>query len=193
MCYQLFTLLPKAGKHKIRLIMADDEVPSTSKRGRPSFADSSATCSAPFPSDKCLFCDKQHIQVNRKKQILVKCVTPTAEESIKTAAEAKGHEKILCKVRGQDLQARETWYHNCCRRNYTRDIGERHVTHTDSESSQSQAAHNAAFKYISKYIEGRIHRKIVHDSGKVSNIHVRKLLEILQRQFQSLQIERQTL
>ena len=104
MCYQLFTLLPKAGKHKIRLITADDEVPSTSKWGRPYFADSSATCSAPFPSDKCLFCDKQHIQVNRKKQILVKCVTPTAEESIKTAAEAKGDEKILCKVRGSSCK-----------------------------------------------------------------------------------------
>ena len=87
-CYQLFTLLPKAGKRKISLTVADDQVPSTSKRGRPSFTASSATRSALFPSDK------QYIQVNRKKQILVRCVTPTAEESIKTAAETKGDEKI---------------------------------------------------------------------------------------------------
>ena len=91
-----------------------------------------------FPSDNCLFCDKQYIQVNRKKQILVNCVTPKAVESIKTAAEAKGGEKILCKVRGQDLQTREAWYHNYCRRYYTRDIGERQVTQTMNPLSHRQ-------------------------------------------------------
>ena len=111
-CYQLFTLLPKADKRKISLSVVDDQVPSTSKRGRPSFTASSATCYALFPSDKCLFCDKQYIQVNRKKQILVRYVTQAAEESIKTAAETTSDEKILCKVRGQDLQAREAWYHS---------------------------------------------------------------------------------
>ena len=151
-CSQLFTLLPKAGKRKISLTAADDEVPSTSRGADPLSRHRQPCVVRFFLLTKCLFCDKQYIQVYRKKQILVKCVT----QSIKTAAEAKDDEKILCKVHRQDLQAREAWYHNYCRRNYTRDIGERHVTHTDSESSQSQAAHNAAFKYISKYIEDHI-------------------------------------
>ena len=151
-CYQLFTLLPKAGKRKISATAADEEKPSTSKRGRPSSAASSATYSALFPADKCLFCDRKVVKLNQTKHTLVKCVTSTAEASIKAAAEAKGDEKLLCKVRDQDLIAREAWYHNCCRKNYTRST-KRHTTKEDSESSQEKAAHNAAFQHICRYME----------------------------------------
>ena len=94
----------------------------------------------------------------KKKQILVKCVTPTAEESIKTAAEAKGDEKILCKVRGQDLiitVAAEIFYSRYRRKTrYTH--RQRIMLHLNTSVS--------TFKYISK-ITG-------HVSGKVFDIHV---------------------
>ena len=62
---------------------------------------------------------------------------------------------MLCKVRDQDLRAREARYHNCCRREYTRS-STRHTGHKDSESTQSQAAHNDAFQFICSYIQEHI-------------------------------------
>ena len=79
-------------------------------------------------------------------------MTVVAEQSIKSAAQEKGDEEMLCKVHDQDLRAREAHYHNVCRRNYTRSK-KRHTSHEDSESSQLQTAHNAAFQYIISYVE----------------------------------------
>ena len=65
-------------------------------------------------------------------------------------------------------------------------------THDTYSTSLSLATYCAGGDLLCRslklVINGRKHRNIVHDSGKVSNIHVRKLPEILQRQ-----IERQTL
>ena len=149
-CYQLFILLPKPSKRKATSSMyPDDEAPSTSKKSK---RFSSASSTVLFPPDKCLFCDKDTMYVKRERHSLVTCMTIVAEQSIKSAAVEKDDEEILRKVRGQDLRAREARYHNHCRRNYTRNKT-RHLSHEDSESSQSQAAHNAAFQFIKSYIE----------------------------------------
>ena len=55
-----------------------------------------------------------------KRQSLIKCATKTASNSIFAAAEAKWNDALLCKIRGQDILAREVYYHGCCRREYTR-------------------------------------------------------------------------
>ena len=78
-----------------------------------------------------------------------------AEQSIKSADLEKDDEEILRKVRDPDWRAREARYHIICRRNYTRSQA-RHISHEDSESSQSQTAHNAAFQFIKGYIEENI-------------------------------------
>ena len=46
-----------------------------------------------------------------KRQYLIKCVTKTASDSIFAAAEAKQDKTLLCKIRGQDIVAREAHYH----------------------------------------------------------------------------------
>ena len=59
-CYQLFTILPHASKQKATsCTVADDKLPSTSERSRPSSAASSASSTVLFPVDKCLFCMKR--------------------------------------------------------------------------------------------------------------------------------------
>ena len=152
-CYQLYILLPKPSKRKATNSMCpDDEAPSTSKKSK---RFSSASPTVLFPSDKCLFCDKDTMYVKRERHSLVTCMTIVAEQSIKSAALEKGDEKILRKVRGQDLRGREARYHNHCHRNYTRNKT-RHLSHEDSESSQSQAAHKAAFQFIRSNIEKHI-------------------------------------
>ena len=89
-CYQLFIRLPKASKRKATSSMCpDDEAPSTSKKSK---RVSSASSTALFPPDRCLFCDKDPMYVKREKHSLVTCMTIAAEQSIKTAALEKGDE-----------------------------------------------------------------------------------------------------
>ena len=47
-----------------------------------------------LPSNKYLFWNKQNLKVKGKRQVLVKCVTKTANASIKSAAEQKSDEGI---------------------------------------------------------------------------------------------------
>ena len=79
------------------------------------------------------------------------CKTETAEASIKCAAQETGDIEMLCKVRDQDLGEREARCHNCCHREYTRS-NRKHTANKDSESTQSQAAHNDAFQFSCGHI-----------------------------------------
>ena len=152
-CYQRFTNTYFMSR-KRSLESTSDPQPSTSKQTRrsASFIPSGGTL---FPSDKCLFCDKNVVKVKQVKHFLVKCETTTAENSIKAAAESRNDETMLCKIRGMDLIAREAHYHNHCRRNYTR-MDCRNPTFKTSETSQILDAHTEAFAYISSYIEQTI-------------------------------------
>lgn len=79
---------------------------------------SSFSSSVLFPPDKCIFCDKNVTKLKGNKQSLTKCVTKSAEVSIKLAAIEKSDAKLLCKVQDQDLVAREAMCnHNVFRRN----------------------------------------------------------------------------
>ena len=87
-----------------------------------------------------------------KRQVLVKCVTKTADAFIKSAAEQRGDEVMLCRIRDIDLVARETHYHNHCRRAYTRNQV-RHSGSADSETAAVLEAHQKAFELLSHYIQ----------------------------------------
>ena len=50
---------------------------------------------------------------------LVKCMTKTAEDSVKEATKTKQDQHILLKVQDTDLAAREAHYHATCQRDYT--------------------------------------------------------------------------
>lgn len=68
-------------------------------------------------------CGKESKFLKRKtgtREKLTKCLTKTAEASIKEAAEAQQDEKLLCIIRDAYLIAREARYHNSCQCDYTR-------------------------------------------------------------------------
>ena len=58
-------------------------------------------------------------QGNNILKTLVKCMTKTAEDSVKEAVTRKQDQRILLKVQDTDLAAREAHYYATCRRDYT--------------------------------------------------------------------------
>ena len=70
-----------------------------------------------MPADRCLFCHKSRLRKSGKGEHLFKCVTKTAEDVIKGAAETKQDGDILLKIQGIDLVAKEAHYHASFRKN----------------------------------------------------------------------------
>ena len=104
-CYQRFTNMSKIMKRKKEAPITSSEFGDSSvKRFRVS-QHSASTPSRLLPAEKCLFCDKGRVRKSGKEKHLVKCVTKTAEESIKRAAETKQDEVILLKIKDIDLVA----------------------------------------------------------------------------------------
>ena len=70
-----------------------------------------------YPSDECIVCGKGVKWIVRKcKEVcernkLVKCVTKTAEDSIKQSAMLMDDENMLRKIAGEDLVAKEAHYY----------------------------------------------------------------------------------
>ena len=74
---------------------------------------------------RLLFSFQEFVKIKGKKQSLTKCITKTAEQSIKEVAERRNDEALLPIVSGVDLLAREAHYHNSCRRAFTRNVNRR--------------------------------------------------------------------
>ena len=49
-----------------------------------------------------------------KPEPLTKCMSPSAENAIKFAAQKKQDENVLLIVDGEDLKAKEAHYHHSC-------------------------------------------------------------------------------
>ncbi|GFS21870.1 hypothetical protein ElyMa_003349200 [Elysia marginata] len=106
-------------------------------------------------------------KASKQRDNLVKCVTTTAEASIKEAVHRKADSKLKGLVENVDLIAREAWYHESCRKAYTRKE-ERHTPkygskeeRTEAESRKSvqsaeEEAHLKAFQHLCKYVEEHI-------------------------------------
>ena len=71
---------------------------------------------------------------------LVKCMTKTAEDSVKEATKRKQDQHILLKVQGTDLAAREAHYHATCRKDYTREDDRHQETIKDIKTIKEQAS-----------------------------------------------------
>ena len=88
---------------------------------------------------------------------LVKCMTKTAEDSVKEAVTRKQDQHILLKVQDTDLAAREARYHATCRRDYTREDDKHQETIKDTKTIEEQASNKTiCFRYIVQYIMRRI-------------------------------------
>ena len=88
---------------------------------------------------------------------LVKCMTKTAEDSVKDATKRKQDQHILLKVQDTDLAAREAHYHATCRRDFTREDDKNQETTKDTKSIEELASSKTKyFQYIVQYVMGRI-------------------------------------
>ena len=80
---------------------------------------------------------------------LVKCMTKTAEDSVKEAVTRKQDQHILLKVQDTDLAAREAHYHATCRRDYTREDDRHQETINNTKTTEEQASNKTIyFQYI---------------------------------------------
>ena len=90
-------------------------------------------------------------------KILVKCMTKTAEDSVKEATKRKQDQPILLKVQDTDLAAGEAHYNATCRRNYTLEDDRHQETVKDAKTIEEQASNKTVyFQYIVEYVMGRI-------------------------------------
>ena len=157
-CYQRFTNVSRIMKRKKEAPNTSSEFGESSVKRRRVSQHSASTPSRLLPADKCLFCDKGRIRKSGKEEHLVKCVTKTAEESIKRAAETKQDEFILLKIKDIDLVAKEAHYHASCRKSYTRSEERHDVPKKEELGGQAdvEAAHKAAFENLCEHVNASI-------------------------------------
>jgi len=111
---------------------------------------------------ECIFCSKSRKRVRGEREVLVKCLTESAESAIKECAAEKGDFQLLGKIDGVDLRAREAQYHESCRREYTRRQDRLHhakpsvATDRSDVSCGWKSAYNDAFDYICEYVSTTI-------------------------------------
>ena len=160
-CYQQFTNISYLKRKIENDNSASSEQSTVAKSKRRSLNQSSV--SALFPSDRCIFCDKDTIKHRGAKQYLVKCVTKIAEESIKRSAESKHDFEMLSRVRDVDLVAREAHYHSTCRKAYTRPPDNRGKS-IDPKADATTEHHREAFDYLSEHIERNVITSYVVES-----------------------------
>ena len=96
-------------------------------------------------------------QGNSLLKTLVKCVSKTAEDSVKEASKRKQGQHILLKVQNTELAAWEAHHHATCRRDYTWEDDRRQETIKDTKTIQEQASKKTIyFQDIVQYVTGRI-------------------------------------
>ena len=92
-------------------------------------------------------------------KILVKCMTKTAEDSVKAATKRKQDQHILLKVHDTDLAAREAHYHATCRRDYTREDDRYQQTIKDTQTIEELASNQIIYvQYTVQYVMGNSFR-----------------------------------
>ncbi|GFR67508.1 hypothetical protein ElyMa_001999400 [Elysia marginata] len=147
-CYQTYTNLRQQKKRK-----ADETDDHSSRKRRTSDFHGTAL----LPNDQCLFCQRKNKYVKRKQDVLVKCITETAKNSIMNAAEKKTVSRVLGITETSCLIAREAHYHDSCRRDYTRNISHTALpSSSDDTQSKLEASHSKAFQYICDYVQKHI-------------------------------------
>ena len=63
------------------------------------------------PKDEFQLCESSSKRTHGKKEKLIKCVTKSADQSIRAAAQRKQDRRLLGKILNGDLIAREAHYH----------------------------------------------------------------------------------
>ena len=151
-CYKRFTM------NLDRLKPLTDEPQPSSSRTRDHRSSSDHVLFAP----DCIFCNSE-----KRKKIKVKGGYTTEGMSmfdkdggstVLDVAERKKDEKLLRRIRGQDLFACEAKYHRSCRSAYIQDPSKwRSLNEVEKESQEAmEKAHNIAFNTVCKVVDEEV-------------------------------------
>ena len=160
-CYKNFTNRPTSRLRKRKRSEAVEEectprgAASRPKRRKP--AEAAVGCPL-LPDNECVICLCRRKKKCGQEERLVKCMTKTAEKSIKCGAEEKKRMNLVHRLQDVDLCAQEAYYHESCRKDLTCSDDRR--PHRKSEDYPSnvklQAAHDAAFSHLANYVNKSI-------------------------------------
>ena len=150
-CYRNFTSISMplcSGKSKIldgksQLLRSDNnETPCTSSTG--------------VLSKVCLFCDHNIRRTGTgKRESLGDCQTLDSVNAIKNAAKILKDDRILSKIAGIDMIAKEARYHHSCKRLFIRRADKLGVQ-SSTCLTENNRPHNEAFTTLQKHIEHTI-------------------------------------
>ena len=114
-----------------------------------------------FPT-VCLFCEKKDKKISGKRETLHQIETIEFQEILLKEAQIAQDDKLIRKILGVDLVAKEGRYHNSCRKAYsyqavviTRRLSEQSQKAT-SNSQRISAIRKNAFDSTTSYIEAHI-------------------------------------
>ncbi|XP_028395413.1 uncharacterized protein LOC114519473 [Dendronephthya gigantea] len=174
-CYQLFTNKKNLKSSKKRSSQFVDEsnesIPRKKTRLSQDTTSQIVKGTVPLFGKKCIICQKEKYKKDSrtgayKPEPLTKCMSPSAENAVKVAAQKKQDENVLLIVEGEDLIAKEAQYHHSCFRTFT---------YIPVESKISTG--DAYLKFCSEIIQERI-------IGGGEIIKISKLAEIYSRYLQ---------
>ena len=109
---------------------------------------------------------------HEQEDIIVKCVTKTAEHAIKGSAERKQENVMLGDILGVDLIAKEACYHSACRKIYTR-MATRNKKGVDTQTAKS------VHKIMLEALERLLMQKFEASQGDILTAHVKAKLNDL--------------
>uniref|UniRef100_UPI00358DFCB3 uncharacterized protein isoform X1 n=2 Tax=Myxine glutinosa TaxID=7769 RepID=UPI00358DFCB3 len=184
-CYKNFTAV---SKHK------QEPCKERSKYLQLSSPVQTANTSGIFPQ-VCLFCGQRQLSRGRhSKESLGSCETLEAENSIRKAATALEDNRLLSKITGVQLVAKEVKYHPSCKSKYLKSANRWTKTTIQDESGASSEALKAIILYVQEsVIEGCRpelltsiyfrYQELSNDSGETPIMTAQLLGNILVKEF----------
>jgi len=192
-CYSNFTNVSKL-QHMAGTV-EDDASYQPCTTGRQQTGVQKVDCNVLFAAE-CIFCSKSRKRVRGQTEVLVKCLTESAESAVKECATEKGDFQLLGKIDRVHLRAREVQYHEPHRKEYTRrqnrlqDAKAAVATDRSDASCGWKSAYNDAFNYICEHVS----TTIIDGGGveRMTMLHDRFIQYIRQHSPESLNEEYRT-
>jgi hypothetical protein len=138
-----------------------------------------------LPQNQCIFCKKNRLSKCGSEELLAKCLTKNADDSIREAAAAKKDFELLAKIGPWDLRSLEARYHESCRKKYLRKDDRTHHCNVKNQTAASsstvsaqRAANDAAFQQLCEHItQNIIHRGAVERMTMLREKYLQHLQE----------------
>ena len=159
-CYQEFTT------HLDRLQIASANASTSKKHHSPCKKISTGASFVTFPTDECIFCEKNEIKVNRKTQRPTQSFVAfkrkeSGGKKIDSMAETLGKSSLCHRIKGIDLYAANAHYHDVCYHpfycnynNHMQRVNEK--TEPNTEKGHKTAAHSVAYTSVKELLKTEV-------------------------------------